>query len=92
MEERTEEYITKFEIESDDQIKAIRALFNRISAEIRVEFYRSTDLRDVYYSPYKTFLELERAWTDDLGNLILLENIPAGERCDISLQQLRKDL
>ena len=77
MEELTEEYITKFEIESDDQIKAIRALFNRISTETRIELYRSTDLRDVYYSPYRTFLELEKAWTDDLGNLILLENIPA---------------
>jgi len=77
MEERTEEYIIKFEIETDDQIQAIRALFNRISKEIRVELYRSTDLRDVYYSPYRIFLELEKAWTDDLGNLILLENIPA---------------
>lgn len=77
MEERTEEYIIKFEIASDDQIKAMRSLFNRISTEVRIELYRSTDLRDVYYSPYKTFLELEKAWTDDLGNLILLENIPA---------------
>ena len=77
MEERTEECIIKFEIESDDQIKAMRALFNRISTEIRIELYWSTDLRDVYYSPYRTFLELEKAWTDDLGNLILLENIPA---------------
>ncbi len=78
MEERNEECIIKFKIESDDQIKAIRALFSRISSEIRVEFYRSTDLRDVYFSPHKTFLEFERAWTDDLGNLVLLENIPAG--------------
>jgi hypothetical protein len=77
MEERTEECIIKFEIASDDQIKAMHALFNRISTEIRIELYRSTDLRDVYYSPYRTFLELEKAWTDDLGNLILLENIPA---------------
>ena len=77
MEKRAEECIIKFKIESDDQIKAIRALFNRISTETRIELYRSTDLRDVYYSPYRTFLELEKAWTDDLGNLILLENIPA---------------
>ena len=77
MEERAEECIIKFKIESDDQIKAIRTLFNRISTETRIELYRSTDLRDVYYSPYRTFLELEKAWTDDLGNLILLENIPA---------------
>ena len=59
MEELTEEYITKFEIESDDQIKAIRALFNRISTEIRIELYRSADLSAVYYSPYRIFLELE---------------------------------
>lgn len=78
MEGLTGECITKFEIESDDQINAIRALFNRISAEIRIELYRSTDLISVYYSPYRTFLELEKVWTDDLGNLLLLENIPAG--------------
>jgi hypothetical protein len=78
MEGLTGEYITKFEIESDDQINAIRVLFNRISTEIRIELYRSTDLISVYYSPYRTFLELEKVWTDDLGNLLLLENIPAG--------------
>ena len=77
MEEHSEEYITKFEIESDDQIKAIRASFNRISTEIRIELYRSTDLRNVYYSPHRTFQELEKTWTDNLGNLVLLENIPA---------------
>lgn len=77
MVELTEEYIAKFEIESLDQIKAIRALFNCVSAETRIELYQSTDLGNVYYSPYKIFVELEKAWTDDLGNLTLLENIPA---------------
>ncbi len=77
MEERKEGSIIKFKIESDDQIKAIRALFNRISTEIRIELYRSTDFVNIYFSPYETFLELEKAWTDDLGNLLLLENIPA---------------
>jgi len=77
MEERKEESVIKFKIESDDQIKTIRALFNRISTEIRIELYRSTDFVNIYFSPYETFLELEKAWTDDLGNLLLLENIPA---------------
>jgi hypothetical protein len=77
MEEQNKELITKFKIKTDDQIKAIRALFNRISSEIRVELYQSTDQRDIYFSPYRIYLEFVRVWTDDLGNLIHLENVPA---------------
>jgi hypothetical protein len=77
MEKQNKELITKFKIESDDQVKAIREVFNHISSEARVELYRSTDIRDVYYSPYETFLDIKRAWVDNLGSLKLLENISA---------------
>lgn len=77
MEEQNKEFIMKFKIKTDDQIKAIRALFNRISREIRIELYQSTDQGDIYFSPYGIYLEFARVWTDDLGNLIPLEKITA---------------
>ena len=77
MEEQNKELITKFKIESDDQVKAIREVFNHISSKARVELYRSTDIGDVYYSSHETFLDIKRAWMDNLGSLKLLENISA---------------
>ncbi len=75
MEEQDKHLIAKFKIESEDQVNALREVFNRISRETRIELYRSTDIQDVYYAPYETFLDINRAWMDTLGNLKLLKNI-----------------